>query len=502
MKDYISVHNVPVSLEERICINKTKCMVYINDYSWVVDIEGYYEFYYTPNHFIGKISSSQMPLTVKERLKRYYKTINGEDILCGQTKAQLRPSPVRLESFEHKMQIGTWYYAQGQNYFTFDNKFVCDDMYVAHNERECSFFEIDAPLIHDMLRMGCQTRTPNYYRGIFDFPCFNGINTKDIIIFPFDGMGWDAELWTSEFKSLTESMRIYKSRGMSDDIRNMRAEVFMHTVSIVKQGKYQTDAGRVVELPNDDDMIRNTIFYHREIEVVDSRNRLSTEIRVENEDCLITAKKLKDEGYNVAVLNMASRQNPGGGVYGGAGAQEENLFRRTNLFRSMFQFAHYASQYGLSKSTHQYPLDRNFGGIYTPNALVFRGTENDGYKLLDFPFYVSFIAVPAMNHPELDADGLIVNSLIEPVKNKIRTIFRIGLSHDHDSLVLGALGCGAFRNPPRHVARLFHEVMEEPEFKDKYRCIVFAILDDHNAHLKHNPEGNFKPFAEEFAGTD
>ena len=227
MKDYISVHNVPVSLEERICINKTKCMVYINDYSWVVDIEGYYEFYYTPNHFIGKISSSQMPLTVKERLKRYYKTINGEDILCGQTKAQLRPAPVRLESFEHKMQIGTWYYAQGQNYFTFDNKFVCDDMYVAHNERECSFFEIDAPLIHDMLRMGCQTRTPNYYRGIFDFPCFNGINTKDIIIFPFDGMGWDAELWTSEFKSLTESMRIYKSRGMSDDIRNMRAEVFM-----------------------------------------------------------------------------------------------------------------------------------------------------------------------------------------------------------------------------------------------------------------------------------
>jgi len=38
----------------------------------------------------------------------------------------------------------------------------------------------------------------------------------------------------------------------------------------------------------------------------------------------------------------------------------------------------------------------------------------------------------------------------------------------------------------------------EPEFKGKYCKIVFAILDDHNAHQSHNPEGNFKPFADEF----
>lgn len=56
---------------------------------------------------------------------------------------------------------------------------------------------------------------------------------------------------------------------------------------------------------------------------------------------------------------------------------------------------------------------------------------------------------------------MIANHHVEPIKNKIRTIFRIGLIHGHDSLVLGALGCGAFRNPPRHVARLFHEVMDE-----------------------------------------
>lgn len=85
--------------------------------------------------------------------------------------------------------------------------------------------------------------------------------------------------------------------------------------------------------------------------------------------------------------------------------------------------------------------------------------------MLDNPVSLSFITVAGMNRPDLTTSGMIANHHVEPIKNKIRTIFRIGLIHGHDSLVLGALGCGAFRNPPRHVAQLFHEVMEELEFK-------------------------------------
>ena len=112
---------------------------------------------------------------------------------------------------------------------------------------------------------------------------------------------------------------------------------------------------------------------------------------------------------------------------------------------------------------------------------------------------MSFIAVAGINRPALESRERIEPELKEPIKNKIRTIFRIGLLHGHDSLVLGALGCGAFRNPPSHIAKLFHEVMEEPEFKNKYRILLFAILDDHNAKLKHNPDENYLPFVREFA---
>lgn len=108
------------------------------------------------------------------------------------------------------------------------------------------------------------------------------------------------------------------------------------------------------------------------------------------------------------------------------------------------------------------------------------------------------ITVAAMNRPEIDSKGRISSHLVEGVKNKMRTIFRIALRHRHDSLVLGAWGCGAFCNPPKHIASLFHEVLKEEEFKNKFRKIVFAIIEDHNSRKAHNPEGNFRPFQEEF----
>ena len=310
---------------------------------------------------------------------------------------------------------------------------------------------------------------------------------------------WDAE------KDFLKKYRVLMEKVKGDDhdayykVKELRAKEFRNTIEIVNQGSYVTEKGTEYVFQDDSEMICNTVFYEQEIRL--SSRTLGNDptiIEVQNIDCLYAGIRLKEQGYNPAILNMASRRNPGGGVTNGAGAQEETLFRRTNLFRSLYQFAPYAEQYGMKRSHHQYPLDRNFGGIYTPDAIYFRESEQQGYALLDNPVKLSFITVPGMNRPDLTANGMIADYHVEPIKNKIRTIFRIGLTHGHDSLVLGALGCGAFRNPPRHVAQLFHEVLREREFRDQFRRIVFAILDDHNAHQRHNPEGNFNPFANEF----
>lgn len=282
-------------------------------------------------------------------------------------------------------------------------------------------------------------------------------------------------------------------------IKELRAREFRNTVELVNNGFYYTENKEKVIFDKTDAMVAGTRFYSTEFSVRDiAPNEEQTIIEVVNADCIDEGVRLLNMGYNPAVLNMANRQNPGGGVTQGAGAQEETIFRRTDLFRSLYQFAPYAAQYGISRSSFQYPLDRNYGGIYSPCVTLFRANEKCGYKLLAQPLKMAFISVAGMNRPELTPDGMIVDSLVEPIKNKIRTILRIGLRHGHDSLVLGALGCGAFRNPPRHVARLFHEVLDEAEFAKKYRRIVFAILEDHNSYKGHNTAGNYLPFKQEF----
>ena len=296
--------------------------------------------------------------------------------------------------------------------------------------------------------------------------------------------------WIKDFRIASEKV---------SGFRELRAEIFKQTVEIVQKGYYFVD-GEKISISNDN-VAEETIFYHKPEKLNGKNNNIKTRFSVIEADTIETGELLKKAGYNVCVLNMANRQNPGGGVLGGAGAQEENIFRRTNIFMSMYQFREYADQYGIKRSDESYPLNRNTGGVYSKDITVFRGSESNGYCLLKNPFKLSFVSVPAINRPDLVPDGnkyKLNPRFVEPTKEKIRTILRISGKAGHDALVLSALGCGAFRNPPEHVARLFKEVFMEPEFKNRFKIVVFAILENHNSWGHHNPEGNVLPFVKEF----
>jgi uncharacterized protein (TIGR02452 family) len=84
------------------------------------------------------------------------------------------------------------------------------------------------------------------------------------------------------------------------------------------------------------------------------------------------------------------------------------------------------------------------------------------------------------------------------MRKRILHILGLCVAREHDAVVLSAFGCGAFRNPPRHVAQLFRSVIKEFGFQFQFRYIMFAIIDDHNARQAHNPDGNFAPFYEVF----
>jgi len=113
----------------------------------------------------------------------------------------------------------------------------------------------------------------------------------------------------------------------------------------------------------------------------------------------------------------------------------------------------------------------------------------------------SVIEANCLDVAELEEVGgklRIAQHLIEPAKEKMRTILRIAGKYHHNALVLSAFGCGAFCNPPEHIALLFKEVFAEPEFKSRFAMVVFAIISDQNSNRAHNPNGNFEPFRKVF----
>jgi uncharacterized protein (TIGR02452 family) len=133
-------------------------------------------------------------------------------------------------------------------------------------------------------------------------------------------------------------------------------------------------------------------------------------------------------------------------------------------------------------------------------VLVFRENESEGYKLMFNPQLISFVSVAALYRPKFYRDGKKVfldEDDAEEVKIRMRTIFNIALENHHDSIILSAFGCGAFKNPPEAISFLFNEIIEN-EFKDCFKSIVFAIIEDHNSRTIYNENGNILPFCEEF----
>ncbi|WP_320128410.1 TIGR02452 family protein [uncultured Sphaerochaeta sp.] len=303
---------------------------------------------------------------------------------------------------------------------------------------------------------------------------------------------WDAKTFKRRFSLAVEE-------GNRELLDELRISVFKDTVACVQGEHYFSEHGKTVRLPLDRNLMKNSILYSKDREEISSGNFM-TNISVEDRDCLLVASTL---GNNPLVLNMADNTHPGGGVEQGSGAQEESLFRSSNYFLSMYQFDEsFAQKYNIQKSKSHYPLDNSFGSVYSPKVTIFRGPEEDGYPLLDTPFTVSFLAVSAIRQPTILADAKknwkLDTPSIELTKTKIRTIFKGAMANHQETLVLSAFGCGAFCNPPEHMAALFHEVLREKTFLHAFKSIVFAIKDDHNSHKWYNPEGNYQPFAKEF----
>lgn len=186
------------------------------------------------------------------------------------------------------------------------------------------------------------------------------------------------------------------------------------------------------------------------------------EIDIRDMDTLDMCKEHVSEGLNPLVLNMASAWKPGGGVEKGCTAQEEVIFRRTNAI-----YTHLKKWYKLKENEVLYSSE-----VHCIKDFL--------YDLLDENevFSFSMLAVAAPRKPDIKVvDDVNTYSNMDDYNelyDKIEAIFKIALLNGHDSLVLGAIGCGAYRNPKQIVADIFNEHIQT--YGMYFKKISFAIL--------------------------
>ena len=255
-------------------------------------------------------------------------------------------------------------------------------------------------------------------------------------------------------------------------------EVARETLSILEAGGYAAPSGGAVPLRERiEAAVRGTALYRPAdldapmAEPADGRTGRRPLVEVTPETTARAARRLLEaEGERrVAALNFASARNPGGGFLTGASAQEEDLARCSALYACLRgQDAYY-----LANRAHPSALYTDHV-LYSPEVPFFR---DDRLALLEVPFAVSIITAPAPNAGEvLRRDPAALPAVRTTLEARAARVLAVAADRGHRCLVLGAWGCGVFRNDPRHVAGAFDRWLSGP-FAGAFDRVVFAVYD-------------------------
>ena len=172
----------------------------------------------------------------------------------------------------------------------------------------------------------------------------------------------------------------------------------------------------------------------------------------------------KDE--KVAILNFASHRNPGGGYLGGSLAQEEALCSESFLYNVL------SSDKCVKEFYEPHETEQNDGVytddcIYTPNVTFFKEGREANADVIT-------IAAPNWYKYTKEKDDFLAEKLTNAQQTRVRTILEVAIDNNVDNLVLGAFGCGVFRNKPKSMAQVFKYYLSN-EFNKDFNIVMFAI---------------------------
>lgn len=269
-------------------------------------------------------------------------------------------------------------------------------------------------------------------------------------------------------------MGIYKSLALENESiiaagyyvnpRGVRVEL-AEDVAAACQGTHSYSPGQTQRLLNDQTFN------------VGNAPRHATVFEVTGETSTQAGQRLAlTEGAgDVAILNFASARNPGGGYLGGARAQEEDLCRSSALYTTLLEARDYYEAHRTNRDTRY-----SHRVIFSPGVPVYRDSAT---RLLDAPYQVSYLTSPAPNAGALAKhDPSALNEIEDLLTKRAGRVLAVAAHHGVRTLVLGAWGCGVFRNDPATVARVFRgHLADGGVFEGRFARVVFAVYDTSSA---------------------
>lgn len=212
------------------------------------------------------------------------------------------------------------------------------------------------------------------------------------------------------------------------------------------------------------------------------------------------AAAIRYAGKKVCVLNFASATNPGGGVIRGSSAQEECLCRCSTLFAALDSSEMWHGFYTPHRRARD-PL-HNDDCIYTPGVVVFKSDTDEPRLQPERMWYtVDVLTCAAPNLREKPGNDMNPGDGDSPIdissdelqrlhEKRLRRVADIAVENGAEVLILGAFGCGAFRNPPEVVAQAMKTVVEE--YRYCFKTIEMAV------YCTPRDDTNYRVFSEVF----
>lgn len=201
-------------------------------------------------------------------------------------------------------------------------------------------------------------------------------------------------------------------------------------------------------------------------------------------------------GQRTAVHNFASSTNPGGGVTRGSSAQEECLCRCSGLYFCLSVSEMMRGFYYPHRNMKN-PIN-NADIIYTPKVTVFKTDESRLKLMNEVNWYdVDVITCAAPNLRERPSNRFNQDNgdqavevsdkeLLEIHKKRRTRILDVAALKGDEVVILGAFGCGTFRNKPEVVARAAKETIVD--YLHTFKTIEFAV------YCPPQDDTNFKVF--------